>query len=416
MADRIDELVAKRAIALEQPRSEKRYPPSNFSCPPRPKSGQKAASSQSRAIGARFAGKDVSTVDERRWAMQTRIGIMLALVLTGSLLVSGFVPSPASAAVIAKSTFDSDTEGWTAIRVDMAGNALPGTVSFAAGAGNPGGALRHDAPSDSRTSYVSASSSIVTALRSAVGGSVSWDISTINATTDIFFSDVDIIIRAGTNQIRRNVTPPAPPLSPTYVRYSLGVGTGAGWLFFDGANTTTATQAQIDAVVAGAESLTIRTEYWSSFTPDTTFLDNVVVAGPGPAVVLNRGTVAPGDVVELRLVNPPGGAVDLYVVVALPQSLAPSLGCGNSLPLVFVSNGGSALTLSCSSNPPSSFPRYVGGTTISAGTLLSIAWPAEAPPGDYIFAAVVTPPGALADNVLGGGDILAAPTDQLTAP
>ena len=351
--------------------------------------------------------------------MRLRTRIVCALILTGSLLASPVVTRSVSAAVLAKSTFDAGTEGWTAITVDAAGNATPSTLSFAAGAGNPGGALRHNAPSDSRTSYLSAPSFIVTALHSAAGGSVSWDISTINTTNDLFFSEVDIDIRAGTNHIRRNVTPPAPPISPNYVRYSLGFGTGAGWLFFNGVSTTTATQAQIDAVLAGAESFTIRGEYWSSMTPDTTLLDNVVVAGPGVTVILDRTTVAPGDVVHLRLLAnpPPGGSVDLYVVVALPPTLAPSLGCGNSLPLIFVTNGGSAMTPACSSNPPNSFPRYLANTTLSTtATLLSVIWSAAAPPGDYVFAAVVTPAGALADGVLGPGDIVSAPTDHLTMP
>jgi hypothetical protein len=348
--------------------------------------------------------------------MHVRVGAMLALILTGSLLASGFVTSPVSAAVLAASTFDFDTQGWTAITVDTAGNAFPSSVSFAPGLGNPGGALRHNAPSDSRTSYFSAPSNFVTALRSAVGGSLSWDIATINTVNDIFFPDLDVVIRAGTTQIRRNVTPPAPPISPTYVRYSLTFGTDAGWLFFDGATMTTATQLQINAVLAAAESFTIRAEYWSSATPDTTLLDNVVIAGPGVGVALNRSTVAPGDVVEMRLFsNPPQGPVDLYVVVALPLGLAPSLGCGNSVPLVFITNSGSALTLACLSNPPNTFPRFLASTTLSrSATLLSLVWPAAAPPGTYTFAAVTTPPGALADGVLGPTDIVALDSAQLT--
>jgi len=350
--------------------------------------------------------------------MQVRGGVVLALILIGSLLASGFFASPVSAAVLAASTFDSSTEGWTAIRIDGAGNALSGTVSFAAGAGNPGGALRHDAPSDSRTSYMLAPSSFVAALHAAVGGSLSWDISTINVpSTDIYFEDFDIDIRAGTNHIRRSVTPPAPPISPTYVRYFLTFGTDAGWVFFDGATTTPATQAQIDAVLAGAESFTIRSEYWSSFTPDTTLLDNVVIAGPGVGVALNRSTVAPGEVVEMRLFsNPPQGPVDLYLVIALPQSLAPGLGCGG-IPLVFVTNGGSSLTLSCSINPPATFPRFLASTSLSrTSTVVGVTWPAEAPPGVYTFAAIATPPGALADNILGPTDITANASAQVTRP
>jgi Laminin B (Domain IV) len=354
--------------------------------------------------------------------MHIRGGAVLPLIFTASLLASGFVTSPVSAAVLAASTFDSGTEGWTAIRVDTAGNALPGTVSVAAGAGHPGGALRHDAPSDSRTSYFEAPSSFVGALRSAVGGSISWDFATIKSTDDIFFpppgSDPDIDIRAGTNHIRRNVvTAATAPISPTYLRNSLTFGTDAEWVFFNGANTSPATQAQIDSVLAGAESLRIRAEYWSSFTPDTTFLDNVIIAGPGVGVALDRSTVAPGDVVDMRLFAiPPQGPVDLYVVVALPLSLAPTLGCGNSLPLVFLTNAGFGLTLACLSNPPNTFPRFLSGTTLSNTTLLSLVWPGGAPSGAYTFAVVATPPGALADGVLGPTDIVGLASAQLTVP
>jgi hypothetical protein len=351
--------------------------------------------------------------------MHVRVGVVLALILTGSLLVSGFVTTPVLAAVLAVSTFDSGTDGWTAVTVGADGNALPNTVSFASGLGNPGGALRHVAPSDSRTSYFEAPSSFVAALRSAVGGSISWDFATIKSPDDLFFpppgSDPDIDIRAGTNHIRRNVvTAATAPISPTYLRNSLTFGTDAGWVFFDGANTSPATQAQIDAVLAGAESLRIRAEYWSSFTPDTSFLDNVVVAGPGVGVALNRSAVAPGDIVEMRLfANPPQGPVDLYVVVALPLSLGPSLGCGNSVPLVFLTNGGSALTLACLSNPANTFPRFVASTTLSrSATVLSLVWPGAAPPGVYTFAAVATPPGALADG-LGPTDIVGLDSAQL---
>lgn len=191
--------------------------------------------------------------------MQMRAGVALTLIFIGSLLVMGPAASPVSAAVIATSTFDSGTDGWTAITIDIAGNSFPSTVSFAAGAGNPGGPLRHLAPSESRTSYFSAPPFIVGALRSAQGGFVSWDISTINQPSDLFFSETDVEIRAGGARIRRNVTPPAPPTAGSYVRYTLGFNTGAGWLFFDGSTTTPASQAQsvddIKAVLGSSHPL-----------------------------------------------------------------------------------------------------------------------------------------------------------------
>lgn len=348
--------------------------------------------------------------------MHTRGGIVVAGFLAASLMVTSALTTSAAATVFATSTFDSGTEGWAAVTIDTAGNVFPSSVSFAPGAGNPTGALRHVAPSEGRTSYFLAPGFIIDAVRAAMGGFISWDISTINTPSDLFFSDVDIEIRAGGSRIRRNVTPPAPPINPGFVRYTLGFATGAGWLFVEGTSITPATQAQIDAVLSGADTLLIRAEYWSSATPDTTLLDNVVIAGAGPAVILNRTTATAGEPVELRLVsNSALGAVDLYVVAALPPSIAPSLGCGNSLALIFVTNGGTALTLACAGNPPSTFPRYTGNSTLpQSATLLSTLWPAEAPPGPYIFAAVVTPPGALADGVIGPGDLIAVASTQMT--
>jgi hypothetical protein len=351
--------------------------------------------------------------------MRGRGGIGLALILTASIVASGLLASPASANVLAVSTFDSDTEGWTAVTIDSAGNVFPSSVSLAAGLGNPGGALRHNAPSDSRTSYLVAPPAFVNALRNAIGGSIWWDLSTINTPQDIFFTAYDIDIRAGGNHIRRSVTPPAPPISPTYARYALAFEPGSGWEFCTDPcpGTTGASQVQINAVLAGAEGLMIRGEYWSSATPDTSLLDNVIVAGPGVGVALNRATVAPGDSVDVRVItNPPLGPVDVYVVVALPQSLASALGCGASVPLVFISNAGSALTPSCLSKPTNTFPRFVASTTLSSGTLLSIGWPGGAPSGVYTFAVVATPPAALADGILNPGDIISLGAASLTVP
>ncbi len=220
-------------------------------------------------------------------------GILRCLVVLGSILAtlcSLAGPAPSWATIIAQSTFDNDTEGWTGIIIDGAGNITPGTVSFAGGSGNPGGALRTDAPSDNKTSFFLASSFIVDALHSAIDGSISWDLATINQSGDVFFNfgapAFDINIRAGSDRIRLAVTPPAPTIFPVYSHYDLGFGVADGWLFFDGTTTTTATQAEIDSVLAGAQSLIIRAEYWSSATPDTTFLDNVTITTPEPSTFL----------------------------------------------------------------------------------------------------------------------------------
>jgi hypothetical protein len=345
--------------------------------------------------------------------MQLRARVFLALFLTGSFLL--LAVSPVAAGVLAVSTFDSGTDGWTAVTLDAAGNANPSSVSVGSGLGNAGGALRHNAPSDSRTSYFSAPSGFINALHGAGGGFIAWDLTTINAPGDIFFSETDVEIRAGATRLRRNVTPPAPPISPTYARHTLNFGTGAGWLFFDGSGTTTASQEQINSVLAGADTLLIRAEYWSSFTADTSLLDNPMIVSPGLGIAINRSVAVAGDFVDMRVVAGQAGPVDLYVVVALPTSLSFTVGCGGSQPLIFISGGGGQ-TLSCLSNPASTFPRYAASTTVSGGTLFGVQWPGAAPSGTYVFAAVATLPGALADGVIHPGDIVAVSSALLTVP
>jgi len=202
-------------------------------------------------------------------------------------LVIVLSPGLAGASVLAQSTFDTDVDGWTTFLV-TAGNPLS-NIAFAAASGNPGGAARHDAPSDGLTSYFRGPSKFHSAFHSAVGGSVSWDIATINHSGDTFFRSSDLTILAGVNRIRLYVTPPV-PIFPTYSEYEADFTTAAGWFFFDGVTETVATQSQIDAVLLGADWFSIRAEYWSSATPDITFLDNVVVRGvPEPASLLLLG-------------------------------------------------------------------------------------------------------------------------------
>jgi Laminin B (Domain IV)/PEP-CTERM motif len=207
------------------------------------------------------------------------------LVFLATLLVAPvFCTERSDGAVLAESTFDTDVDGWTTFTT-AAGNPAS-NISFFAGGGNPGGGARHDAPSDNLTSFFLAPVKFETALHSAIGGSIEWDMSTISQPSDTFFTGVDIQVGAGANRIRRSLTPPAPAAHPLFTDYELGFSTADGWAFFDGTTTTPATQAQIDAILAGATSLRLRAEYFSSTTPDSSILDNVRVRGaavPEPA-------------------------------------------------------------------------------------------------------------------------------------
>ncbi len=203
------------------------------------------------------------------------------------------VGNASAGAILAESTFDADIDGWIAITVAAPFTPIP--VTFAAGAGNPGGALRHDAPSDSDTSFFVAPGKFVPALHSAVGGSIEWDVSTLHSAADTFFSTfadiaMNAVVGADVWRIRLHVTPPAPPDHPAYAHYDVDFDTSEGWLLsINLGPNAVATQAQIDTVLAGASlrpdgqaALFIRAEYFSSATPDTAFLDNVRVRNAVP--------------------------------------------------------------------------------------------------------------------------------------
>lgn len=199
--------------------------------------------------------------------------------------LSGLYASLAGAGVLYEADFDASTQGWIAFANGPGFPAQP--VSWNPAAGNPGGALQHDAPSEGSTSFFLAPSAAVAALHDAVGGWMAYDLSTLKRPGDTFFSstaDIQIGV-GGTQRLRLSLFPSDAPLYPAYTSLTVGFTTAYGWQFFDGSTTSAATQAQIDAMLAGASSLIIRAEYWSSATPDTTFLDNVRIGVPLPGTL-----------------------------------------------------------------------------------------------------------------------------------
>jgi hypothetical protein len=140
-------------------------------------------------------------------------------------------------------------------------------------------------------------------------------------------------------------------------------------------------------------------------------------------LTLNRETTEVGEDVQVSvsLANHCSvRSVDVYVVIVLPPTAAPSVGCPGSVALVFVTNGGSAFALRCQSASVATFPPFVANVTIPAAVdvtvhdLAAFTWPAGAPPGTYTIAIVATPPSAFADGVLGPSDILALGARDLT--
>lgn len=133
-------------------------------------------------------------------------------------------------------------------------------------------------------------------------------------------------------------------------------------------------------------------------------------------LVLNRSTAAPGDLVEVGVTVANAAvsavAIDAYLVIVPPPAAGPALGCPDGDAFVFVIPGPGFEPL-CGVSPGTSFPVLAGNVTIPGGfqggapALLRVVWPAGAPAGTYTFAAVATPPGALADGAVDPGDVLA---------
>jgi hypothetical protein len=100
---------------------------------------------------------------------------------------------------------------------------------------------------------------------------------------------------------------------------------------------------------------------------------------------------------------------------------SPAFGCGTSGVLVFLANGGTAFEIFCGSAPPETFPAYADTLSIDADAqvnltdLMSLLWPAGAPPGVYTFAVVATPLGGFNGGPIGPDSLLAFGVDTLLA-
>jgi hypothetical protein len=202
-------------------------------------------------------------------------------ILRASLSFFDFTPRPAD--VLAQSTFPTNTENWFTF---ISGEPFPmSNITWSDGAGNPGGAVSTLAPSDDRTNYFANSVQFPAALRATPndGLALSFDLSTVSSEGDEFFlwsEDIGVLQTTGLlgkRIVLGNFFTSAPAAHPSYSRYEINFTTAQGWEYLEGGIRSPATQEQIDTVLANAVSLIIRGEYWTSATPDTTLLDNVVL-------------------------------------------------------------------------------------------------------------------------------------------
>ena len=139
-------------------------------------------------------------------------------------------------------------------------------------------------------------------------------------------------------------------------------------------------------------------------------------------LTLNRHSASAGDPVQLTLARTNTGPTitqDLYVAVLVPPVLSAALGCPAGDAAAFATEGFAGVVVRCTASAsPQNFPAFARGMAIPASTttlpgFVSIAWPAGLPPGTYTFAVIATAPNALADGIVGPGDITTFATDQL---
>jgi hypothetical protein len=333
---------------------------------------------------------------------------MLVIVMTAVLIMAG---RTATAEVLVQSTFDTGVEGWFVFLTDV---LTLSNIDWVAGAGNPGGAARTVAPSDGHTSTFANKIQFPAAMHSAssVGLTLSFDLSTMHDPADTFFTateDIGIIQTtgvAGKRIVLGNFFTAAPAIHPAFSHYEIAFTQAQGWDYVENGVRARATQAQIDAALANAATLAIRGEFWSGPTPDTTFLDNVVLRrSVSLSASVNQPTFATGQTLTTTVAvdNPglssPEGA-DFYLGILAPD--------GKTI-VFFTDSGGFAfgdLANVGSFRPLASGVPLAKPFSVEAPHFFSYGWTGTEPHGGYTFFLLATQAGALADGVVTGDEIL----------
>ncbi|MBX2917413.1 MAG: VCBS repeat-containing protein [Cyclobacteriaceae bacterium] len=179
-------------------------------------------------------------------------------------------------AVVAQitSTFDTDTEGWTASHT----GGTAATFNHQVTGGNPNGFVSVAPPTaggsvnTSFTWYWNAPNTFFGNYDFSYGSNLKLDLQQSVAGTDNTQSD--IIIYSGSNTLHFNFTN-KPAVSPAWTSYTVALDETAGWRWGSTAGAL-ALKAQIKIVLANITGIRIRCKY-SNTTGYTSGLDNVVL-------------------------------------------------------------------------------------------------------------------------------------------
>lgn len=166
--------------------------------------------------------------------------------------------------VEAVSTFDTDTDGWTAVG-DIATNAL-----FSATGGNPGGHIYViDAATNGMTRF-NAPAKFLGNQSGKYGGTLSFDLSQTYPGAADQINETDIVLVGNGMTLVYDTSPN--PAKDAWTSYSISMTETAGWKI-DSLTGSAPSQAQMQAVLGNLTSLRIRSEFQTG--DDTGSLDNV---------------------------------------------------------------------------------------------------------------------------------------------
>ncbi len=208
-----------------------------------------------------------------------------------------------------KSTFDSDTEGWSFI-------ADVRDFNWVASGGNPGGYLEAVDFTTGQVWYNVAPAKFMGNKAAYSGGTLQFDLKQ-SSTTSQFDADDVVITGAGVTIAFSTLANPG----IDWTHYSVDLDTASDWRI--GSSTgVVATQAQINAVLSDITALHIRGEYIAG--PDTGGLDNVVMqASNAPVRVLSDSTTggllsSHATLSDALAATVPGNMVQINNVSAVP--------------------------------------------------------------------------------------------------
>jgi hypothetical protein len=163
------------------------------------------------------------------------------------------------------STFDTDTEGWTA-----QGDVV-GTIHWLATGGNPGGHVSIDDQTAGGVTYFVAPAAFLGDKSAALGSDLRFDLMQVYTGSASQFNDADVILEGGGLTLVYDTT--VNPANGTWTSYQVPL-LAADWRL----NTlggTAATPLQLEATLANLTALRIRAEYRSG--ADIGHLDNVTL-------------------------------------------------------------------------------------------------------------------------------------------